>query len=93
MIVLVMMGRLLEVSQGRKVFEAQMMLAGATCLMSFSDIYFSVMTAMNQYTVGIAIGLPVRHRIFAIRFKRMAICEPDTRDIVKDVATKNKSTI
>ena len=41
MIMLVMVGRLLEVSQGRKVFEAQMMLAGATCLMSFGDIYFS----------------------------------------------------
>ena len=51
-IALVMVARLLEASQGRKVFESQMMLAGAICLMSFSDIYFSITTALNQYSAG-----------------------------------------
>lgn len=93
MIVLVMMGKLLEVSQGRKVFEAQIMLAGATCLMSFSDIYFSVMTAMNQYTVG-----SLSDYLFVIAYMLYALSvwryvSLTRRDIVKDVATKSKTAI
>lgn len=93
MIVLVMMGKLLEVSQGRKVFEAQMMLAGATCLMSFSDIYFSLMTAMNQYTVGSLADylFVIVYLIYALSVWRYVSLT--RRDIVKDVASKNKSAI
>ena len=51
-IALVILGRLLEVSLGRSVFDAMLILALATCLMSFADVYFSISTAMNVYADG-----------------------------------------
>lgn len=91
-IALVMVARLLEASQGRKVFESQMMLAGAICLMSFSDIYFSISTALNQYSAGTLTDYlyVISYLLFALSVWRYVSLT--RKDIAKDVAdrTRNK---
>lgn len=93
LIMLVIIGRLLEASQGRKVFEAQMILAGATCLMSFSDIYFSIVTVTNQYSEGMLLNYlyVIAYLLYALSVWRYVSLT--RRDIVKDVATKSKNAI
>jgi len=90
-IALVMVARLLEASQGRKVFESQMMLAGAISLMSFSDIYFSVSTALDQYSAGSLTDYlyVISYLLFALSVWRYVSLT--RKDIAKDVADRSRN--
>ncbi len=90
-IALVMVGRLLEVSQGRSVFEAQMMLAVAICMISFADIYFSITSTLGLYEIG---SLPDQLFIIAYVLFGLSVwryVNLTRRDIVKDVANRTTS--
>jgi len=52
-ICLALVGNLILISFGRSVFEAQVVLAIGACIMCFSHIYFSIITAMalSSFTV------------------------------------------
>lgn len=90
-VALVMVARLLEASQGRNVFESQMMLAAAICLMSFSDIYFSITTALSQYSAGTLTDYlyVVSYLLFALSVWRYVSLT--RRDIAKDAADRSKN--
>ena len=51
-ICLAMVGNLILISFGRSVFEAQVVLAIGACIMCFSHIYFSIITAMALSSYG-----------------------------------------
>lgn len=51
-ICLAMVGNLILISFGRSVFEAQVVLAIGACIMCFSHIYFSIITAMDLSSYG-----------------------------------------
>ena len=87
-IALVMVGRLLEVSQGRSVFEAQIMLAVAICMISFADIYFSIAWTLGLYEVG-----SLTDQLFIIAYVLFGLSvwryvNLTRRDIVKDIADR-----
>ena len=89
-IALVMVGRLLEVSQGRSIFEAQVMLAIAICLISFADIYFSIISTLGLYDIG---SLPDQLFIIAYVLFGLSVwryVNLTRRDIVKDIANRTK---
>lgn len=51
-ICLAMVGNLIIISVGRSVFEAQVVLAIGACIMCFSHIYFSIVTAIDLSSYG-----------------------------------------
>jgi hypothetical protein len=83
-IALVMVAKLLEVSQTRKVFEAQFMLAVAICALSFTDVYFSIISARGMYEIGSLVDqlYIIAYVIFGLSVWRYV--NLTRRDITKD---------
>lgn len=90
-IALVMVGRLLEVSQGRSVFEAQIMLAIAICMISFADIYFSILSTLGIYDIG-----SLTDQLFIISYVLFGLSvwryvNLTRRDLVKDITIRTST--
>ena len=76
-ICLAMVGNLILISFGRSVFEAQVVLAIGACIMCFSHIYFSIITAMASVQLRYAVHHAIRHLVHDIRDGRVPIRRPD----------------
>ena len=91
-IALCLVGRLLEVSQQRKVFEAQVMLAIAILIMSFADIYFNIAWTMGVYEIGSLTDQMyiIAYVIFGLSIWRYV--NLTRRDIVNNISARKVSS-